>query len=121
MSVVTRESLAPLLERLRLYSQPQRLAILACLTKGRHPVSDIEKLTGITQPALSQQLSELRRAGIITAHRASREVHYDFASPGEHERTLTVLSLLASTNHNRNEILSTSPQIGAQFAAVLDT
>ena len=66
-------------ERLRLYAQPQRLMILSRLIDGEQTVSEIEEATGIGQPALSQQLAELRRAEIVTARRVSKLVYYKLA------------------------------------------
>ncbi len=67
-------------ERLRIYAQPQRLMILSYLERGEHTVGEIEEATGITQPALSQQLAELRRAELVTARREAKKVYYQLAS-----------------------------------------
>lgn len=67
-------------ERLRIYAQPQRLMILSFLTTGEHTVSEIEEATGVTQPALSQQLAELRRADIVAARREAKNVYYRLSS-----------------------------------------
>ena len=66
-------------ERLKIYAQPQRLMILSCLLSGERNVGEIEAATGIGQPALSQQLAELRRAGMVTTRRMSRLVLYRLA------------------------------------------
>jgi DNA-binding transcriptional ArsR family regulator len=66
-------------ERLKVYAQPQRLMILSLLMGGEHTVSDIEKATGIGQPALSQQLAELRRAEIVRTRKESKQVYYRLA------------------------------------------
>jgi DNA-binding transcriptional ArsR family regulator len=66
-------------ERLKVYAQPQRLMILSILKDGELTVSRIEELTGIGQPALSQQLAELRRADLVVTRRAARQVHYRLA------------------------------------------
>lgn len=66
-------------ERLRIYAQPQRLMILSRLIDGEHTVSEIDEATGIGQPALSQQLAELRRAEIVETRRASKLVYYRLA------------------------------------------
>lgn len=67
-------------DRLRIYAQPQRLMILSFLKSGEHTVSEIEEATRITQPALSQQLAELRRAELVTARREAKKVCYRLAS-----------------------------------------
>lgn len=66
-------------ERLKIYAQPQRLMILSRLIDGEHTVSEIDDATGIGQPALSQQLAELRRADIVKTRRASKQVFYRLA------------------------------------------
>ena len=66
-------------ERLKIYAQAQRLMILSRLIDGEHTVSEIDEATGIGQPALSQQLAELRRAAIVKTRRASKQVYYRLA------------------------------------------
>lgn len=66
-------------ERLRVFAQPQRLMILSCLLGGERQVADIETATGVTQPALSQQLAELRRADLVKARREVKQVYYRLA------------------------------------------
>jgi len=65
--------------RLKIYAQPQRLMILSCLLSCERNVGDIEQATGIGQPALSQQLAELRRADVVRTRRVSRRVMYRLA------------------------------------------
>lgn len=69
-------------EKLRVYAQPQRLMILSCLLRGGRTVGEIEAATGIGQPALSQQLAELRRADMVVTRRSAKQVHYDLADEG---------------------------------------
>jgi hypothetical protein len=45
-------------------------------------VSEIDTATQIGQPALSQQLGELRRAGLVATRRAARQVSYRLADAG---------------------------------------
>lgn len=66
-------------ERLKIYAQPQRLMILSALLGGERNVGEIETVTGIGQPALSQQLAELRRAEMVQSRRVSRTVLYRLA------------------------------------------
>lgn len=66
-------------EKLRVFAQPQRLMILSCLLEGEKSVSEIDAMTAIGQPALSQQLAELRRAELVRARRAAKQVHYTLA------------------------------------------
>ena len=66
-------------EKLRVFAQPQRLMILSYLLGGERQVADIEAATGVTQPALSQQLAELRRAELVKTRREAKQVHYRLA------------------------------------------
>lgn len=63
-------------ELLKLVANPNRLRILYLLTDGERSVSEIEQRLGIRQPTLSQQLGELRNAGIVTTRRAHKVVFY---------------------------------------------
>lgn len=76
----SRESANDAAEKLKIYAQPQRLMILSCLLRGEHTVSEIDEATGIGQPALSQQLAELRRAGLVETRRVAKQIHYRLAS-----------------------------------------
>ena len=65
MTALNRASADAAAERLKVYGQPQRLMILSSLLAGERTVGDIEAVTNIVQPALSQQLAELRRADMV--------------------------------------------------------
>lgn len=70
-------------EKLRSYAQPQRLMILSLLLEqGEQSVSAIDEATGIGQPALSQQLAELRKASLVKTRRQARQVYYSLADSG---------------------------------------
>lgn len=66
-------------DKLKVYAQPQRLMILSCLLRGERTVSEIDALTAIGQPALSQQLAELRRNELVTTRRVAKQIWYDLA------------------------------------------
>ena len=79
---LTREEAEKAVEKLRIYSQPQRLMILSYLQAGEMTVGEIDAATGIGQPALSQQLAELRRGRLVATRRASKQVFYRLADAG---------------------------------------
>ncbi|GLK73196.1 helix-turn-helix transcriptional regulator [Ancylobacter dichloromethanicus] len=79
---LTREEADKAVEKLRSYGQPQRLMILSHLRSGEMTVGEIDGATGIGQPALSQQLGELRRAGLVATRRAAKQVFYRLADAG---------------------------------------
>jgi DNA-binding transcriptional ArsR family regulator len=75
----SREQAEDAAERLRKFGQPLRLMILSLLLQGEKSVSEIDMATGIGQPALSQQLAELRRAELVTTRRQAKQVFYSIA------------------------------------------
>jgi DNA-binding transcriptional ArsR family regulator len=76
----SREQALEAAEKLKVYAQPQRLMILSRLLDGERTVGEIEEATGIGQPALSQQLAELRRAELVATRRAAKQVFYRLAN-----------------------------------------
>jgi DNA-binding transcriptional ArsR family regulator len=74
-----RELAANVSEKLKIYAQPQRLMILSCLLNRERNVTEIGDATSITQPALSQQLAELRRAELVSTRKEAKQVWYMLA------------------------------------------
>ena len=71
-----RDAASAAVEKIKIFAQPQRLMILSCLLRGERNVGDIAELTGIVQPALSQQLGELRRAELVQTRKEAKQVWY---------------------------------------------
>lgn len=78
----SRELAADIAEKLRVYAQPQRLMILSCLLRDERTVAEIGEIAGIAQPALSQQLAELRRAELVSTRKEAKQVWYSLANNG---------------------------------------
>jgi DNA-binding transcriptional ArsR family regulator len=76
----SRDAAIAVTEQLKIYAQPQRLMILSHLLHGERTVSEIDAATTIGQPALSQQLAALRRAGLVETRRVAKQVHYRLAN-----------------------------------------
>lgn len=53
-----------------------RLTILCALAEGERSVSDLERVLGARQAAVSQQLARLRLEGLVTSRRAGKTVLY---------------------------------------------
>lgn len=53
-----------------------RLQLLRALVDEERSVSDIEALTGIGQPGLSQQLAVLRKAELVNTRREAKQIFY---------------------------------------------
>lgn len=62
---------------LKALADPTRRAIFERLiTAQESTVSELTRRAGVSQPAVSQHLAALRRAGLVVERRAGREVHY---------------------------------------------
>lgn len=74
-----RDAAAVAAEKIKIFAQPQRLMVLSCLLRGERNVGEIADVTGIGQPALSQQLAELRRADLVQTRKEAKQVWYMLA------------------------------------------
>lgn len=61
---------------LRLLSDPTRLKIVWALLHGESSVACLADLVGASPTAVSQHLSKLRLAGLVTTRREGNYVHY---------------------------------------------
>jgi len=68
-----------------------RLHIVTLLLNGEKNVSELNQSVKVSQPALSQHLSKLRREGILGSRREQRQIFYYIANP----HVIRVLGVLA--------------------------
>ena len=66
---------------LKLLGNEDRLLLLCQLSQGECCVGDLERLLGIRQPTLSQQLAVLRGDGVVATRREGKNIHYRIAQP----------------------------------------
>lgn len=64
---------------LKKLSNPDRLMVACALIEGERSVRELEDALGIRQPGLSQQLAELREAGLISGRKEGKQVFYRLA------------------------------------------
>lgn len=64
---------------LRALAHPMRLRILCRLIDGEVAVAEFESVLGLKQPSLSQQLAQLREAGLVATRREAKSVFYSLA------------------------------------------
>ena len=64
------------IEELKAIAHPLRFRILQILKGGELNVGEIEQSSGIGQPALSQQLGVLRKAGLVETRKEAKLVYY---------------------------------------------
>lgn len=101
----SREQAGKAADKLKVYAQPQRLMILSCLLRGELTVSEIDAATGIGQPALSQQLAELRRNELVATRRVAKQIWYDLADDKVRLCVRTMEAILVDDG-NTEQILS---------------
>ena len=66
-------------ELLKLLSAPNRLMILCHLVDAEQSVGELCNLVGMKPPAMSQQLTRLRREGLIEARREGQSIFYSIS------------------------------------------
>ena len=66
-------------ELLKAMANEWRLMILCQLAEGEKTVSELQKLLGLSQSALSQHLAILRREKIVRARKHAQSVTYSLA------------------------------------------
>lgn len=63
-------------ELLHALAHAVRLQILCAIKDEEHSVGEIEEMTGIAQPGLSQQLGILRKAALVLTRREGKQIFY---------------------------------------------
>lgn len=75
---------------LKALANPMRLQLLCLLAEGERNVNELTDVLEARQPAVSQQLSRLREAGLVEAERRGKEMYYALV-PGETEQIIKLL------------------------------
>lgn len=88
---------------LKKLSNPDRLMVACALVDGERSVRELEDLLGIRQPGLSQQLAELRQAGLITGRKQGKQVFYQLADPRVQEFITTMYRLFCEPTDQPKE------------------
>ena len=65
---------------LKVLANRDRLLLLCQLTQGEYCVSELEELTGVHQPTLSQQLTVLRDEAMVSTRREGKQIYYRITS-----------------------------------------
>ncbi len=73
---VMREHASAVVGTLKLLGNTDRLLLLCQLAHQERTVGELEQLTGVTQPTLSQQLGVLRREGVVATRRDGKFIWY---------------------------------------------
>ena len=65
---------------LKTLANPNRLILLCQLSQSEKCVGELEGLVEIEQPTLSQQLTVLRKEGLVKTRREGRQIYYSLSS-----------------------------------------
>jgi ArsR family transcriptional regulator len=88
---------------------PARIRVLELLSEREHAVSEMVPEIGIEPANLSQQLSILRRAGLVVARRDGLSVTYALTSPRVAELLATARAILTGVIAGQAETLEERP------------
>ncbi len=66
---------------LKIMGNPDRLLLLCQMMEDERNVSELETLTGVRQPTLSQQLGILRTESLVETRREGKNIYYKLANP----------------------------------------
>ena len=61
-------------------ANPTRLIVLCYLLDGERTVSELTKIAGLSQGALSQHLAKMRALDLVGTRREGQNIHYRLAS-----------------------------------------
>lgn len=75
-----REHAAAACALLKVLANEDRLLLLCHMAYSRHNVGELETLTGIRQPTLSQQLAVLRQDGLVETEKEGKYIYYRLAN-----------------------------------------
>ncbi|MGQ4599706.1 metalloregulator ArsR/SmtB family transcription factor [Nocardia sp. R6R-6] len=87
---------------------PVRIRVLELLSRREHAVSEMLTEIDVEAASLSQQLSILRRAGLVTARREGLSVIYELTSPEVAELLATARAILTGVVAGQAEALEQS-------------
>lgn len=88
---VLRESADLATALMKVLANADRLLLLCQLSQGEKSVGELEKLTEIKQPTLSQQLTVLRENQVVETRREGKNIYYRVTS----KPALAIIDVLA--------------------------
>lgn len=100
-----------------------RLKIVTVLANGEYSVGELEKLSDIQQPTLSQQLAILRNADLVSTRREAKQIHYSL----NQKRIGTICDALGWMHQNQDTLDNETAVLerrrklgsGASFAKIM--
>ena len=93
-------------QTLRVMSNPQRLALIAILSRGEESVCRLAELSGGGVSAVSKHLSLLRMAGLVEARKRGLQVFYSLRCPCVKRLLACIDSVIKSFADKQLRVLS---------------
>ena len=93
----------------RAASSPVRIRILAAIGKGEACVCHLEALLNMRQAYISQQLMELRDAGLLETRRDGRYIFYRLANPALIKLLIDIGNLFDDPTVELSTLVNTDP------------
>ena len=81
LSILDEHTAAHVAELFRAFSDTSRVRIMSALVGEERNVSELAKLVGITESAISHHMRGLRQLHIVRARRDGKEVYYSIIDP----------------------------------------
>jgi len=95
---------------LKLMGNPSRLLILCQLSEGEKSVSELERVIGVSQSALSQHLALLRHQNVVSTRRDAQTIYYSLAGMEASAVLATLYEVFCSKSSKpRSRRLKTKP------------
>ncbi len=66
---------------LKTLANTSRLLVLCALVTREHTAGELEELTGLSQPAISQHLARLREENMVSTRREAQRIFYSLQNP----------------------------------------
>lgn len=92
-------------EFFRTLGHPARIRVLELLAEGDKPVHELRAAIDIEASSLSQQLSVLRLAGLVTQRRHGGEVIYSMALPEVRDLLAAARQILRSKTADHDQLV----------------
>jgi DNA-binding transcriptional ArsR family regulator len=87
------------------FANSTRLRMLDLLAKREHTVSDLQSALGITLPNVSQHLSILRAAGVVTTRRDGKQIYCSLTLPEVKEACQLIRNVLRAQLRNDRKLV----------------
>jgi len=81
LSIIDEHTAARVAELFRAFSDTSRVRIMSALVEEEKNVTELAKLVGVTESAISHHMRGLRQLHIVQARREGKEVYYSVIDP----------------------------------------